>query len=188
MPVGLLILKKEREELKKEVIANGNKVSEKIMNEALEMMKLGDIPFTNRKATIDVEQKKGYISEDGEFKNGGLTFKLDYEKELETGGESGKMDPVFFENGLGDLLIKSCFRNSDGLGDPCKEIIDYDVACIHMLEGAAYIGVGYDGRGDYTCNDRKKSLIRRKCGSRNFYQGEQVPDAMNVWGVYDSEC
>ena len=81
---------------------------------------------------------------------------------------------------MGATLINKCFEQAAGLGDPCNKVVDYDVACVDMLEGSVYIGVGYDGRGDYTSNDRKKSLIQRKCGSKNFYQGEQVPDVMNV--------
>ena len=82
----------------------------------------------------------------------------------------------------------NCLKTGEGLGDPCNEVVKEDVACVDMLEGAAYIGVGYDGRGDYTFNDRKKNLIQRKCGGGKYYQGEQVPDAVDVWGVYDSEC
>ena len=93
----------------------------------------------------------------------------------------------YHDGGLGATLINKCFEQAAGLGDPCNKVVDYDVACVDMLEGAAYIGVGYDGRGDYTSNDRKKSLIQRKCESKYFYQGEQVPDTMNVWGVYDSQ-
>ena len=87
---------------------------------------------------------------------------------------SGKDDqkeshPVKFSGGLGAAFINNCFQQGM-LGDPCHEVVKHDIACIDMLEGASYIGVGYDGRGDYTFNDRKKSLVQRKCRSKNFYQ------------------
>ena len=50
------------------------------------------------------------------------------------------------------------------------------------------IGVGFDGVGDYTHANRRKSLIQRVCANKGTYQGEDVPDTMNVFGVYDTGC
>ena len=57
-----------------------------------------------------------------------------------------------------------------------------------MMEAANYIGVGFDGPGDYTHANRRKSLIQRVCANKGTYQGEDVPDTMNVFGVYDTDC
>ena len=60
------LIQAEREKLKEEVMINGEKISDDLLNQALQMLKLGNIPF-QRKATIDVEQKKGYIKNQMDF-------------------------------------------------------------------------------------------------------------------------
>ena len=36
----------------------------------------------------------------------------------------------------------------------------------NMIDGAAFIGVGFDGRGKYSPESRKMSIIQRSCGGR----------------------
>lgn len=50
------------------------------------------------------------------------------------------------------------------------------------------IGVGFDGPGYYTHASRRKSLVQRICANKRTYQGEDVPDAMTIFGVYDTGC
>ena len=179
----------EREALKKEVMASGQKVTDNIMNQALGNLNLSNLQFSKGKTTIDVNPKKGYVNDNGEFKEGGVSFSLEFEKESDSKHEPEHWKhPLKYQNGLGAALLSNCFQGSEGLGDPCNEAVEFDVACIDMMEGANYIGVGYDGRGDYTVSDRKKTVVQRRCTKKNFYQGEQVPDTMNVFGIYDSEC
>ena len=35
-----------------------------------------------------------------------------------------------------------------------------------MLDAAGFIGVGFDGRGDYSSEYRKKSLVQRLCAAK----------------------
>ncbi len=37
-----------------------------------------------------------------------------------------------------------------------------------MIDGAAFIGVGFDGRGKYSPESRKMSIIQRSCGGRSL--------------------
>ena len=70
-------LQAEREALKKEVMAPGKQVTSNIMQQALLALNLSNIEFSRNQVTkIDVDQKKGYVSENGEFKAGGLSFSL----------------------------------------------------------------------------------------------------------------
>ena len=36
-----------------------------------------------------------------------------------------------------------------------------------MIDGAAFIGVGFDGRGDYSPESRKMSIVQRDCSGRS---------------------
>ena len=75
-------------------MASGKEVTSNIIEQALDALKLKDIEFSkNQKATIDVEQKKGYISENGEFS-------LEYEKILTNADDTFKQ-PTKFQHGLG---------------------------------------------------------------------------------------
>ena len=65
-------------------MAPGQSMAPNIMTSAIEALKLSDISLSNnQKATIEVDHKKGYVSENGEFKNGGVSFSVELEKNTE---------------------------------------------------------------------------------------------------------
>ena len=35
-----------------------------------------------------------------------------------------------------------------------------------MIDGAAFIGVGFDGRGEYSPESRKMSIVQRNCKNK----------------------
>ena len=35
-----------------------------------------------------------------------------------------------------------------------------------LIDGAAFIGVGFDGRGDYSSESRKMSIVQRVCAGK----------------------
>ena len=77
--------KAEHVALKKEVMSPGQIMTPNIMTSAIEALKLSDISLSNnQKATIEVDHKKGYVSENGEFKNGGVSFSVELEKKYRT--------------------------------------------------------------------------------------------------------
>ena len=47
------------------------------------------------------------------------------------------------------------------------------------------LGVGFDGRGTYSAESRKMSIIQRTCARKISFAGHQVPDNMNAFGIYD---
>ncbi|KAI8486100.1 hypothetical protein Bbelb_362000 [Branchiostoma belcheri] len=57
-----------------------------------------------------------------------------------------------------------------------------------MMDGATYLGVGFDGRGVYSAESRKKSVIQRSCNNLQTYGKNEVPDSMTVQGIYDTEA
>ena len=49
--------------------------------------------------------------------------------------------------GIGPIIINNCFGDNYAEGDPCYRVIQKEERCEDMLEGANYIGVGFDGTG-----------------------------------------
>ncbi|CAH1264044.1 SCUBE3 [Branchiostoma lanceolatum] len=54
----------------------------------------------------------------------------------------------------------------------------------NIIDGATFLGVGFDGRGEYSTDSRKKSLIQRACEDLQGYGPYHVPDIMTVQGIY----
>merc|ERR1711890_96733 len=90
--------------------------------------------------------------------------------------------------GIGPMLMNGCFGTGYKRGDPCFQVKQVTTLCLNMIEGANYVGVGFDGTGSYNHASRKKSLIQRQCAAKSTYQGEDLPDTMNVFGIYDTGC
>ena len=138
---------------------------------------------------IEVKMKhdKGYLDLGGEFQDGGSDIKI---QEISRGGQEKQSggNAYSYPAGIGPMLINGCFGQDYKKGDPCYTAKIMNTKCLNMIEAANFIGVGFDGVGDYTHANRRKSLIQRVCANKGTYQGEDVPDTMNVFGVYDTDC
>ena len=140
-------------------------------------------------AGIEVKLKndKGYMDLGGEFQQGGMDLKI---QEISSGAQSARSggDAFMYPAGIGPMLVNGCFGKDYKVGDPCYAAKRLSTKCLNMMEAAAYIGVGFDGTGSYTHASRRKSLVQRMCANKGSYQGEDVPDTMNVFGIYDTGC
>ncbi|XP_035690560.1 uncharacterized protein LOC118425668 [Branchiostoma floridae] len=94
---------------------------------------------------------------------------------------------VSYPNGVGSVLMNGCFGNNYQEGDPCFEAFVPIEACANIIDGATFLGVGFDGRGEYSTDSRKKSLIQRSCNGLQGYKEFHVPDTMTVQGIYDTD-
>ncbi|XP_035696833.1 uncharacterized protein LOC118430231 [Branchiostoma floridae] len=74
-------------------------------------------------------------------------------------------------------LLKDTSGLAAGLNRPVEE---------NLIDGATYLGVGFDGRGVYSAESRKKSVIQRSCENLQTYDRNEVPDSMTVQGIYDT--
>ncbi|KAJ7388044.1 hypothetical protein OS493_040208 [Desmophyllum pertusum] len=72
--------------------------------------------------------------------------------------------------------------------DPCYSAKWKSKVCQDMIDGAAFMGVGFDGRGKYSPESRKISIVQRNCANMATYDGVDVPDTMNVHGIYDTSA
>ncbi|CAH1252513.1 COLEC10 [Branchiostoma lanceolatum] len=89
--------------------------------------------------------------------------------------------------GMGPIMMNGCFGSNYQEGDPCFKAFTPIEACAHIIEGATFMGVGFDGLGEYTSDSRKKGLIQRHCESLQGYKEWHVPDQITVQGIYDTD-
>eukprot|EP00058_Branchiostoma_floridae_P011904 XP_002597392.1 hypothetical protein BRAFLDRAFT_69323 [Branchiostoma floridae] len=140
------------------------------------------------KAEIDFIEQKGMVQEDM-FAPPGMKMKVDVEKSPKKQNERDNQSPppaFSYPMGMGGTLMNGCFGTGYVRGDPCYKAKRPMPPCQSLMEGCNYIGVGFDGRGDYSSTSRRKSVIQRKCLLQKKYHKEEVPDQMNVHGIYDT--
>ncbi|XP_078589031.1 uncharacterized protein LOC144869531 isoform X2 [Branchiostoma floridae x Branchiostoma japonicum] len=141
------------------------------------------------KAEVDFVPDKGMV-EDDMFAPPGMHMKVDVEEDPGKDSEpDGSSQPMAFSYpvGMGSALMNGCFGTGYGPGDPCYDLKVAEPACYNMMEGCGYIGVGFDGRGDYNSRSRRKTVVQRNCKNRATYHDEDVPDNMNVHGIFDTD-
>ncbi|XP_019634114.1 PREDICTED: uncharacterized protein LOC109477328 [Branchiostoma belcheri] len=107
----------------------------------------------------------------------------DDEQDSSTAAVSAYSYPV----GLGPVLMNGCFGTGYVNGDPCWEAKIPRESCPDLIDGATFLGVGFDGRGEYSADSRKRSIVQRSCNGLQTYEDHEVPDTMTVQGVYDTD-
>ncbi|XP_078657439.1 uncharacterized protein LOC144903312 [Branchiostoma floridae x Branchiostoma belcheri] len=100
---------------------------------------------------------------------------------------SGGFSPKSYPDGLGSVLMNNCFANDYQPDDPCYQAFVQMDGCANVIDGATFLGVGFDGRGEYSTDSRKKSLVQRACNGLQRYKVYTVPDQMTVQGIYDTD-
>ncbi|KAI8514064.1 hypothetical protein Bbelb_083880, partial [Branchiostoma belcheri] len=144
---------------------------------------------TRLTAEIDFVPQKGMVEEDL-FAPPGMNMMMDIEENPQADNNADDMseDTAFsYPSGMGGALMNGCFGTGYKPEDPCYSQKTVQPACGNMMEGCAYIGVGFDGRGQYSSASRKKTVIQRYCAKGSTYHNQDVPDNMNVHGIYDTE-
>eukprot|EP00058_Branchiostoma_floridae_P021020 XP_002606510.1 hypothetical protein BRAFLDRAFT_91906 [Branchiostoma floridae] len=92
-----------------------------------------------------------------------------------------------YPTGLGPVMMNGCFGTAYEPGDPCYASKIPQTNCPSLIDGATFLGVGFDGRGEYSADSRKRSIIQRSCNNLQTYEDYEVPDTMTVQGVYDTD-
>ena len=93
--------------------------------------------------------------------------------------------PALWPAGVGMALMNGCFGKNYAPGDPCYSFARPAPTCNNLIDAAAFIGVGFDGRGFYSANSRKMSIIQRVCNNKAKFMNGDVPDTMNAFGLWD---
>ncbi|KAI8516772.1 hypothetical protein Bbelb_053530 [Branchiostoma belcheri] len=106
------------------------------------------------------------------------------EDKVSSGGQGSAYT---YPAGLGPVLMNGCFGTGYKNGDPCWEAKIPLTGCPNLIDGATYLGVGFDGRGVYSAESRKKSVIQRSCKNLRTYNKNEVPDSMTVQGIYNTD-
>ncbi|PAA55510.1 hypothetical protein BOX15_Mlig022132g2 [Macrostomum lignano] len=99
-------------------------------------------------------------------------------------------EPVYtYPMGLGPVLMNQCTERSYEKSSPCYNSKLFDLqnkVCQNQIDAANYIGVGFDGRGYYNAQSRKASLVQRSCANRATFMGQDIPDTMNIFGIFET--
>ena len=90
-----------------------------------------------------------------------------------------------FPMGVGMAMMNGCYLTGYQPGDPCYAFARASKRCIDLLDGAQFIGVGFDGRGFYSADSRKMSIVQRVCERKFKFMGKHVPDIMAAYGLWD---
>ncbi|XP_066303955.1 uncharacterized protein [Branchiostoma lanceolatum] len=117
-----------------------------------------------------------------------LRMEVDREDDSDDGNDdsSDGMSPAIYPMGVGPMLMNGCFGTGYEIGDPCYDAFVPLEACANIIDGATFLGTGFDGRGEYSTGSRKKSLIQRACEGLQGYKEYHVPDIMTVQGIYET--
>ena len=96
-------------------------------------------------------------------------------------GETKPANPPGFAYpaGMGNVMMNGCFGTGYQPTDPCSRARIPKATCRNMIDAAAFVGVGFDGRGGYNAQSRKASLIQRTCAGKNTFMDSDIPDIMN---------
>ncbi|XP_019621861.1 PREDICTED: uncharacterized protein LOC109468070 [Branchiostoma belcheri] len=137
------------------------------------------------KAEVDFVADKGMVQDDM-FAPPGLHMRVDVEQDPGKDGEPDQSSQPMaygYPVGMGAALMNGCFGTGYKAGDPCYNVRDVIPACYNMMEGCGYIGVGFDGRGDYSSTSRRKSVVQRNCKNLATYEiflDEISPDTLSL--------
>ena len=131
---------------------------------------------------ISFQRLQGFDGID-EFEPSGWQVEVD--QETTTSNQASQDEsPRAWPMGVGMAIMNGCFGRNYGKGDPCYEFSSTVTRCINQIDAANFIGVGFDGRGYYSSESRKKSIIQRVCAGKASFMGRDVPDNMNAFGLY----
>ncbi|XP_078358108.1 uncharacterized protein LOC144642883 isoform X1 [Oculina patagonica] len=181
-------------------VLNNPKVQEAAINKGVEVVgNLVDKQFENiehaqnksaeflkKEIKLDIMPDKAWINDNMFVPSG---YHID--ASVEEGSNSPKANgntPFTYPTGMGQVLMNGCWGANYSTHDPCYNSKAQSTNCWNMIDGAAFIGVGFDGNGKYSPESRKMSIVQRNCANKASYDGFDVPDTMNVHGIYDTSA
>ena len=132
---------------------------------------------------ISYETLQGFNGID-EFEPSGWQAEVEYEKSNNVKQESQDETPRLYPLGTGMAIMSGCYGSNYQKFDQCYQFSRGTTRCVDQIDAANFIGVGFDGRGLYSSESRKNSLIQRICTRKRKFNGRALPDTMNAFGLY----
>ena len=62
--------------------------------------------------------------------------------------------------------LKYLRREQEGQQSFKADHLHFRIFLQNLIDGAAFMGVGFDGRGDYSPESRKMSIVQRNCAGK----------------------
>ncbi|XP_068718689.1 uncharacterized protein [Montipora capricornis] len=162
------------------------KIAEKQM-ENMEKQQQKSDKFLGEEIKLDITGDKGWQTDDL-FIPPGYHMNAKIEPESKPAPTVNGQPPFTFPFGAGGLIMNGCFGSGYKPGDRCYDATWATTICLDLIPGATFIGVGFDGRGDYSPESSRMDLVQRACARKQRYNGKMIPDTMKLLGVYDTSA
>ncbi|KAL9983630.1 hypothetical protein ACROYT_G005829 [Oculina patagonica] len=173
------------------VVDKGLEVMNKLVDKQLRIIDEAQEKASNflaKEIKLDIMPDKGWSTPDM-FVPPGYHMGASISGTPKTEKEEGEVPYTYAPgSGLGYVMMNGCWGKNYTASDPCYNAKWTSSVCQNMIDGAAFLGVGFDGRGEYSPESRKMSIVQRNCKNKATYDDYDVPDTMNVHGIYDTSA
>ena len=110
-----------------------------------------------------------------EYEPPGWHIEVDDNQEEEEPTDGANQHPAMWPSGVGMALMNGCYGSNYAPGDPCYMYVRPAENCPNLIDAAGFIGVGFDGRGYYSSDSRKMSIIQRICDAGAAFLDKDIP-------------
>ncbi|XP_078358434.1 uncharacterized protein LOC144643147 isoform X2 [Oculina patagonica] len=172
------------------VIEKGIEVAGKLVDKQLKIIDEAQEKaenFLKKEIKLDIEPDKSWATE-SMYVPPGYHFQSSITDEESASSKEAPDVPYVYPAGIGSVMMNGCYGKNYSSTDPCYNSRANSAVCWNQIDGAAFLGVGFDGRGKYSPESRKMSIVQRNCKNKATYDGFDVPDTMNVHGIYDTSA
>jgi len=172
------------------VIEKGIEVAGKLVDKQLKIIDEAQEKaeqFLKKEIKLDIVPDKSWIT-DSLYVPPGYHFQSSITDEEPQSSKESPEVPYVYPAGIGSVMMNGCYGKNYSDTDPCYNSRARSTVCWNQIDGAAFLGVGFDGRGKYSPESRKMSIVQRNCKNKATYDDFDVPDTMNVHGIYDTSA
>ncbi|XP_068693345.1 uncharacterized protein [Montipora foliosa] len=172
------------------VIEKGIEVAGKLVDKQLKIIDEAQEKaehFLKKEIKLDIEPDKSWATE-SLYVPPGYHIQSSITDEDSSSSKESPDVPYVYPASIGSVMMNGCYGRNYSKTDPCYNSRAQSTVCWDQIDGAAFLGVGFDGRGKYSPESRKMSIVQRNCKNKATYDGFDVPDTMNVHGIYDTSA
>ncbi|RMX57793.1 hypothetical protein pdam_00006741 [Pocillopora damicornis] len=132
--------------------------------------------FLKKEIKLDITPDKAWMS-DNMMVPSAYHLDASIDGDSKSPVEEGKT-PFIYPAGMGHILMNGCWGKDYKIGDPCYNAKENSSLCrVWVLTEA-----------EHSPESRKMSIVQRNCATKSNYDHRNVPDTMNVHGIYETSA